>query len=158
MNESLIWSKRYGEEDEFHSFERLCDECKKSKRDKHSFRGKETGVYSEEADIKKVVEHFSKTILVIPDNERSMKATLFINEAKSFSEKHYVSADIYKSANKVAVWLYFSADVLTGERKEDFVKLIDMADELTGIPHPKDMSGWCEYAVILHYFTHPRFS
>ena len=93
----------------------------------------------------------------VPDVIRLERSKAFIHDAKLFSEKYCVSADIYRKKTMISVWLYFTTDILEGERKDSFVRLLDFADELTGIPYPNSMKEWCDYAVILNYMTHHSY-
>ncbi|MBR0156231.1 MAG: hypothetical protein IJM20_01765 [Clostridia bacterium] len=94
---------------------------------------------------------------IVPDEKRLKRADRFIRNAKSFSERYNVSADICRNETMVSVWLYFSTDILTGARKADFLQLADFADELTGIPHPQNTEGEYELAVNLNYMTGHSF-
>ena len=98
----------------------------------------------------------SETVYV-PDINRSTRVKEFIEKAKKFSEQYHISTDIYEKPSMVSVWILFETDVLSGEKKHDFVWLLDFADELTGIPYPESMRDWCDEAVILNYMTHHCF-
>ena len=88
------------------------------------------------------------------DTLRIKKSKRFISMAEDFSEKHKVSADVFREKCCVDVWLYFSTEIITKERKAALIKLIRMCDELMIIPRPRGMPEWCDYAVILTYVTH----
>ena len=81
-------------------------------------------------------------------------AKSFIEAGKKFSEKHSVSADLYKTKCSVELWLYFTSEIVADERKEDLGALIHGSDELQMIPHPRGMPEWCDCALVLTYMTH----
>lgn len=155
----LIYSKRYSEPDS-----ELIKECIENsnenvdslikivqeKSGKNKFG--EDDSFKNALSIEKLsaIEH-------VPDVNRLLRSKDFIEKAKRFSKRYSVSIDIYEKPSMVSVWLLFSTDVLTGEKKHDFVWLLDFADELAGIPHPKNMADWCDEAVILNYMTHHSF-
>lgn len=155
----LIYSKRYSEPDS-----ELIKECMENsnekvdslirivqeKSDKNTLKIKDS--FKDAFSIEKLsaIEH-------VPDVNRLSRSKDFIAKAKRFSKRYSVSIDIYESPSMVSVWLLFSTDVFSGEKKHDFVWLLDFADELTGIPHPKSMADWCDEAVILNYMTHHSF-
>ncbi|MBO4849006.1 MAG: hypothetical protein J5586_07640 [Clostridia bacterium] len=87
------------------------------------------------------------------DKELVVGSKRFIAAAKAFSEEHEVSADIIREKCCIDAWLYFSAELITDERKADLTKLIGQCHELMIIPHPNGMPKWCEYAVVLTYVT-----
>ena len=41
--------------------------------------------------------------------------------------------------------------------KKDFIRLIDLADEMEWIPKPPSMTDRCDYAVVLKYMTHRTY-
>ena len=155
MGDKLIWSKRYGEEEEHDYIEKLCEEYSKVSDTVSSLKKDVPGkprISREEAN--EMINSYYESVTRIPVEQRISGSKRFVAEAKRFSQNHRVSADIYRCASMVSVWLYFGTDILTGERKKVFVALIEKADEISGVPHPNGMSDWCEFAVILCYMTH----
>ena len=157
MGDKLIWSKRYGEDEEYRYIDKLCEAYSKVSDTVNSLKkeSNEQRIRRKEANEK--ISNFFESITRVPDEERIAGSERFIAEAKRFSQSHRVSADIYRGASMVSVWLFFGTDILTGDRKNDFVALIENADEISGIPHPNGMSDWCEFAVILCYMTHHSY-
>lgn len=79
------------------------------------------------------------------------------SKIKHFSETYHISADIFKEKTKINGWLYFGTDFLAEAKKQDFIELLVLSDEVTGIPHPKGMEDWCDIAVIIDFMTHHSF-
>lgn len=100
------------------------------------------------------IEALSKYVSCYTSINRFRGTKRFIEAGKTFSEKHSVSADIYKTKCSVELWLYFTSEVIEKERKDDLEELIRGADELQLIPHPRGMPEWCDCAVVLTYMTH----
>lgn len=154
-SDSLIYSKHYSDPDSDLIAKYMKENCenvdsviKATRENRSRLRPERTEIF-EDTVIK---NDFG--IKRVPDLNRLSRSKEFIERAKSFSERYSVSIDIYEMPSMVSVWLLFSTDVLDGEKKHDFIRLLDLADELTGIPYPESMKDWCDYAVILNYMTH----
>ena len=146
MGEIKLWTKRYGEDEEFRYIDSLCEMSKASGEKYCPPLDGDSGTDH--------LERFSASITRVEDKAKLAKADDYISKAKRYSLKHRVSADIFKSPSGISVWLYFTADALSGSRKNELSALIARADELTAIPHPIGMPEWCELAVVLNYRTH----
>ena len=86
------------------------------------------------------------------------KAEELVHNVKHYSEKHRVSADIRKLNASITCWLFFGAELLNGEKKDELIKLLEMADEISIIPYPESMKGVCDFVLILNCTTHRRFN
>lgn len=78
----------------------------------------------------------------------------FVKAAIDFSEKYRISTEILRLSSMISVKLYFGVDILEGARKNDLLRLLQTADELTCIPRPPNMPQWCEIVVTINYYTH----
>lgn len=85
------------------------------------------------------------------------KAEELVHKVKHYSEKHRVSADIRKLNASITCWLFFGAELLNGKKKDELIKLLEMADEVSIIPYPESMKGVCDFVLILNCTTHRRF-
>jgi hypothetical protein len=158
MKDELIYTGRYRERDEV-----LIDECLKANAGQEVSLSEVLCKYN--ADHSIAQQNGTKSgftdnmtgIEIIPDEKRLKRADWFVRNAKSFSERYRVSADICRNETMVSIWLYFSTDILTGAKKREFLQLADFADELTGIPHPQNMEEQYELAVNLNYMTGHSF-
>ena len=155
MSDKLIWTKRYGEAEDIRFFDELCERFSKVSDTVCLCKREEADNTEGSKDPLQCIEH---SITRIPLEHRIMRSKDFIKDAKHYSQTHHVSCDIYRGASMVSVWFYFSADILTGDRKTGLVDLLEKADEISGVPHPNGMSEWCEYAVVLYFITHRSFT
>lgn len=151
----LIFSKRYGESEFFQMASQKSSQSPKGtlisdlKKEGNCRRHPaENHIYLKERNECQCGSVFQA------DTVRIKKSKRFISMAEDFSEKHKVSADVFREKCCVDVWLYFSTEILTKERKVDLIKLIRICDELMIIPRPRGKPEWCDYSVILTYITH----
>ena len=121
--------------------------------------GEEKPYHSERlpADPMKFLEMIEKETSHVPDMTRFRKADEFISMARRFSEKYGIEAEIYRKPPVVSVWLLFRDEVLDPGMKKDYIRLIDLADEMEWIPTPQSMTDHCDYAVVLKYMTHHTY-
>lgn len=121
--------------------------------------GEEKPYHSERlpADPMKFLEMIEKEISHVPDMTRFRKAEAFISMAQRFSEKYGIEAEIHRKPPMVSVWLLFRDEVLDSGMKKDFIRLIDLADEMEWIPKPQSMTDRRDYAVVLKYMTHRTY-
>ncbi|MCR5808618.1 MAG: hypothetical protein K6G56_03555 [Clostridiales bacterium] len=146
----LVYKKRYGEKDWEMFLKDVESSAAQSANAAESRLGDEGA-----ADILSV---FRGMIDRVPDEKRLISSEEFIKKVRRFSRKYRVSAEIYRKSAMISAHLYFNADVLAEDRKEDFVKLMAEADELSGVPYPEGEQGPYDYMVILNYMTHHSFS
>ncbi len=106
------------------------------------------------ADPTKFLEMIEKETSHVPDMTRFRKADEFISMARRFSEKYRIETEIHRKPPMVSVWLFFRDEVLDSGMKKDYIRLIDLADEMEWIPKPQSMTDRCDYAVVLKYMTH----
>ena len=106
-------------------------------------------------DISHLLSRYDR-IKYVPDSSAENRAESLIRKTKRFSSRYEISADIYRQKASVSCWLLFGADILSGERKRDFVELLRLADEITGIRDPKNIPE-CRFAVVLTCITHRRY-
>lgn len=121
--------------------------------------GEENPYHSERlpADPTKFLEMIEKETSHVPDMTRFRKADAFISMARRFSEKYGIEAEIYRKPPADFVWLLFRDEVLDSGKKKDYIRLIDLADEMQWIPKPQSMTDSCDYAVVLKYMTHRTY-
>lgn len=93
----------------------------------------------------------------LPITNATNKAEALVSKVKLYSSKHRVSADILKLNASITCWLFFGAELLNGEKKDELIKLLEMADEISIIPYPESMKGVCDFVLILNCTTHRRF-
>ena len=109
------------------------------------------------ADPMEFLEMIEKETSHVPDMTRFRKADEFISMARRFSEKYGIEAEIHREPPMVSVWLLFRDEVLDSGMKKDYIRLIDLADEMEWIPKPQSMTDRCDYAVVLKYMTHHTY-
>lgn len=121
--------------------------------------GEEKPYHSERlpADPTKFLEMIEKETSHVPDMTRFRKADEFISMARRFSEQYGIEAEIHRKPPMVSVWLLFRDEVLDSGMKKDYIRLIDLADEMEWIPKPQSMTDRCDYAVVLKYMTHRTY-
>ena len=121
--------------------------------------GEENPYHSERlpADPMKFLEMIENEISHVPDMTRFRKADEFISMARRFSEKYRIETEIHRKPPMVSVWLLFRDEVLDSGMKKDYIRLIDLADEMEWIPKPQSMTDRCDYAVVLKYMTHRTY-
>lgn len=121
--------------------------------------GEEKPYHSERlpADPMKFLEMIENEISHVPDMTRFRKVDEFISMARRFSEKYGIEAEIYRKPPAVSVWLLFRDEVLDPGMKKDYIRLIDLADEMEWISKTQSMTDRCDYAVVLKYMTHRTY-
>lgn len=155
MNDNLIYSKRYTTLDEEYMHDHMFEDAESVISIlKHSqMDGGDVDVDGNAAE-----RHGRfKKIEYVPDIARMERSEGFISKIKHFSENYHVSADIFREKAKINGWLYFGTDFLAEAKKDDFIELLALADEVAGIPRPKGMEDWCDIAVVIDYMTHHSF-
>lgn len=156
--DELIYSVRYDDPDDWMGSDpdEACEEGNPGPTGhgagEHTDRSSDTG---RDDDISHLLSRFER-IKYIPDSNGESRAESLIRKTKRFSSRYEISADIYRQKASVACWLLFGADILSGERKSDFVELLHLADEITGIRDPKNIHE-CRFAVVLTCITHRRY-
>lgn len=148
---SIIYSKRYNEDEEL--FREIFGEFENEKK-------LPDGSTPEEETADRRIRQLEATppgVNFVPDIDLIMKAKLFIAKARRFSEKHKVTAEICKLETMVSVRLYFTDEIISLGLKKALVELIDIADEVTGIPYPNGRDDWFNSAIVLNIRTHRSY-
>ena len=148
---NIIYSKRYNEDEEL--FRKIFSEFENEKR-------LPDGSTSEEREADERIRQLEAVlpgITFVPDIDLVMKSKQFIAKARRFSEKHKVTTEICKLETMVSVRLYFTDEIITPPLKKALVELIDIADEVTGIPYPNGKDDWFNTAIVLNFRTHRSY-
>ena len=95
-----------------------------------------------------------KRIENIPDISRKKGSEKFVSRAKDFSRRYEVILELENNGGSISTWFYFSTVILKDAMKKAFVRLLDLADEVSFIPHPKSCDARYDCAIILTYRTH----
>lgn len=85
------------------------------------------------------------------------KANKLIELAKVYSQASETDIKIFRALGEVTVWLYHTSGFMAGEIKNALSLLMQIADEVDIIPHPKNTPAWCDYVIVLTIFTHRHF-
>lgn len=147
----IIYSKRYNEDEEF--FREIFGEFESEKK-------LPDGSTAEEKEAERRIRQLEAVppgVTFVPDIDLMMKAKLFIAKARRFSEKHKVTAEICRLETMVSVRLFFTDEVIAPPLKKSLIELIDIADEVTGIPYPNGRDDWFSTAIVLNYRTHRSY-